>query len=335
MMSFMLRISPRFAWRVVPVLCLIVMFGASWTALSQEDPTPTVDPAVEADASATPGPTPTPPPQPDPFETFQGQYGSARLLFEGLPQGGVGVVKVVGEGITEASAVFLDRVILFFPARDEGLFALLTVNIEQAARVYPLSITLVTDSGRETLEGEVTVTLGGFIRSSFAIPDDRQYLIDPEVERAEFARLSAVFAAVTPERAWNETGFSLPIPSVLTSQFGEVRLMNDTVETRHTGWDLRAAVGTPIMASAAGRVAFAGVMDIRGNYVVIDHGYGVYSGYAHLSQIHVTRGQVVTKDQVLGLSGNTGRSGGPHLHWEMNINGDWIDSADFIRMWVP
>ena len=82
-------------------------------------------------------------------------------------------------------------------------------------------------------------------------------------------------------------------------------------------------------------MAFAGLMDIRGNYVVIDHGHGVYTGYAHFSQIHVTRGQTIAAGQVIGVTGDTGRSSGPHLHWEMNINGDWVDVANVSRMWLP
>jgi murein DD-endopeptidase MepM/ murein hydrolase activator NlpD len=89
------------------------------------------------------------------------------------------------------------------------------------------------------------------------------------------------------------------------------------------------------MASAAGRVAFAGRLDIRGNHVIIDHGFGVFTGYSHMSQVNVTRGQLVTRGQILGLSGNSGRSSGPHLHWEVTVNGDWVDSVDFINMWLP
>jgi murein DD-endopeptidase MepM/ murein hydrolase activator NlpD len=98
---------------------------------------------------------------------------------------------------------------------------------------------------------------------------------------------------------------------------------------------LRAATGTPVMAMAAGKVAFAGTMDVRGNIVIVDHGYGVFSTYCHFSVINVVRGQNITQGQILGMSGNTGRSNGPHLHWEMNINGQWIDSVDFMSMWMP
>jgi murein DD-endopeptidase MepM/ murein hydrolase activator NlpD len=86
---------------------------------------------------------------------------------------------------------------------------------------------------------------------------------------------------------------------------------------------------------ANGVVAFAGQLDIRGNYIVINHGWGVYTGYAHLSQINVERGQTLTAGQIIGASGNSGRSSGPHLHWEIAVNGEWIDGVLFLEMWLP
>ena len=86
---------------------------------------------------------------------------------------------------------------------------------------------------------------------------------------------------------------------------------------------------------AGGTAAFAGHLDIRGNYIVINHGWGVYTGYAHLSQINVERGQTITAGQIIGLTGNSGRSSGPHLHWEVAVNGEWIDGSLFLDTWLP
>ena len=91
----------------------------------------------------------------------------------------------------------------------------------------------------------------------------------------------------------------------------------------------------PVMASTGGKVAFAGHMDIRGNIVIIDHGYGIFSTYCHLSQIHVTRGQTIVKGQIIGVTGDTGRSSGPHFHWEIAVNGNFVDSIQFAQSWLP
>ena len=161
------------------------------------------------------------------------------------------------------------------------------------------------------------------------------YLLDTETERNELARLESMLTTVTPERIWDETGFQMPILAALTSPFGAFRSFNSTLNTRHTGWDIRTTLGTPVMASAAGRVVYAGELEIRGNYVLIDHGYGVYSGYAHFTTTHVTRGQMVEKGQIIGTTGDTGRTSGPHFHWEMAVNGNWVNCVQFLEMWQP
>lgn len=290
------------------------------------------------DGTTTPTEIPAtlpPPERPTARTTLTIGAVEVQLYFDVIKQGGIGVLHVIGDGVTAARAEWLGDIIPFFPARDDGLFAILSANIEQTSREYDLTVYVDTAAGTSSASTRVRVGLGGFVRSTFTVPNDRAYLIDPEIERAEFARLSAVFEDNTAPRQWDETGFAMPIFGEFTSPFGELRLLNDVVETRHTGWDMRAATGVPVQASAAGTVAFAGLLDIRGNYVIVDHGQGVFSGYAHLSQIHVTRGQKVTAGQVLGMSGNTGRSSGPHMHWEMNINGDWVDPRIVSRTWLP
>jgi murein DD-endopeptidase MepM/ murein hydrolase activator NlpD len=189
------------------------------------------------------------------------------------------------------------------------------------------------DTTRTTLRAQVEVPVGDFIRQTVTIPPDKAFLIDPELERTELARLESIDGNITDERLWSI--FQLPLPSTLTSPFGAFRTFNQTVETRHTGWDMRSTLGMPVMGIGAGEVAYAGWMEIRGNYVMVDHGYGVYSGYAHLSQIHVTRGQTVTAGQILGTTGNTGRTSGPHFHWEVAVNGEWVDAVRFLEMWKP
>jgi murein DD-endopeptidase MepM/ murein hydrolase activator NlpD len=69
--------------------------------------------------------------------------------------------------------------------------------------------------------------------------------------------------------------------------------------------------------------------------VVIDHGYGVFTTYSHLSQTHVTRGQSITAGQVIGTVGSSGRTSGAHFHWEIAVNGDFVDAKQFLEMWKP
>lgn len=319
----------RIAFIVIVLLCSSTLFTIA------QEPGPTQTPiatAIDDDV------TPTPVPKPDPEIEISQDDITVQFYFEAIKQGRAGLVQVSGENLSAVRARFLGKVIEFFPVPDEGFYGLLSVSMEQRPRTYDLTIFAIRDDAENTrisVETSVDVILGGFIRQEFPLPPDRAYLADAEVERAEFARLSSVFETVTLERLWGDEPMRLPINANLTSQFGAVRTLNDNFETFHTGWDLQATTGTPILSMAAGEVAFAGALDIRGNHVIIDHGYGVFSGYSHMSQMHVTRGQTINNGQVIGMTGNSGRSSGPHLHWEIAVNGDWVDSVDFLRMWLP
>ncbi len=292
-------------------------------------------PAQAQDNTEEPVAAITPIPRPFPVTTLAENGVTVELYFENIPQGQAGLVHVMGAGIDEVRARFFRRLIDFFPVDGDGFYGLLSVSMEQNPRVYDLSVFVQFEDGENiSVNTQVEIARGQFIRQDFAVPEDRVYLIDPQVERTEFARLGSVTEVFTPEHLWDGT-FQYPVNSELTSPYGAFRTMNSSVQTRHTGWDLRAPVGTPVMAMGAGRVAFAGLLDIWGNHIVIDHGYGIYSGYSHLSQVHVTRGQTVVQGQIIGVSGNTGRSNGPHFHWEVVVHGEWVDSAEFARMWLP
>jgi murein DD-endopeptidase MepM/ murein hydrolase activator NlpD len=95
---------------------------------------------------------------------------------------------------------------------------------------------------------------------------------------------------------------------------------------------LKASTGTPIHATNRGRVVLAKNLFFSGNTVILDHGLGIYTVYAHLSRIDVKPAQVVGEDQLLGLAGATGRVTGPHLHWAARIQGARVDPFSLLRM---
>lgn len=99
----------------------------------------------------------------------------------------------------------------------------------------------------------------------------------------------------------------------------------------HSGIDFRAATGEPARATAAGKVTHAGTMGGYGLMVEVDHGNGIATRYAHLSRIDVSVGDMVTVNQRVGRVGSTGRSTGPHLHYETRVNGEPVDPLKFLR----
>jgi murein DD-endopeptidase MepM/ murein hydrolase activator NlpD len=123
----------------------------------------------------------------------------------------------------------------------------------------------------------------------------------------------------------------LPLHGAVNSGFGMRRSPWTGAPEFHGGIDLAAASGTPVKAGASGMVRFAGRAGGYGNVVILDHGRGIESRYAHLHTIDVVHGQRVERDQRIGLAGNTGRSTAPHLHYEVLVAGQPVDPRQLSR----
>src|SRR6185436_17696139 len=119
-------------------------------------------------------------------------------------------------------------------------------------------------------------------------------------------------------------GFIWPVNGTLTSGFGW------RWGRMHEGIDIAAPTGTPISAAASGTVIYAGWMGGYGNLVVIDHGNGLATAYGHQSSIAVGSGTYVSQGQTIGYVGSTGHSTGPHVHFEVRVNGSPVDPLGYL-----
>jgi len=151
---------------------------------------------------------------------------------------------------------------------------------------------------------------------------------------AELGRIKADNAAIANARTRDSagahfaSGFTLPVDGRVTGVFGSLRILNGEPRRPHSGLDITVPLSTPVKAAAAGVVALArSDMFLTGQTVIIDHGHGLTSVYAHMNRILVTEGQPIAKGAAIGHVGATGRVTGPHLHWGMTAFATHVDPA--------
>jgi murein DD-endopeptidase MepM/ murein hydrolase activator NlpD len=217
--------------------------------------------------------------------------------------GDAGAVKLVAadEVGNQRSLAFVDQ---FFPAPPKPDTIELTPKFLE--RVVP-----------SILAGATELTDKGDLLANFL-------QINGELRRANAATLVSLAAKSRPEFLWKEPFLALPGGRVMASfadhrsYFWEKKKVD---EQDHLGFDLASTERAPVPASNRGVVVWAKELGIFGNAIVIDHGYGLMSLYAHLSQIDVHEGDTVERSQILGKSGSTGLAGGDHLHFSFLLQG--------------
>lgn len=151
-----------------------------------------------------------------------------------------------------------------------------------------------------------------------AIQVDKKYVTPPanltmRIQK-ERAATKAILARVTQEQYYEQLPFVRPVKGIVTSGYGKKRLLNGETKSIHRGTDFRGATGVPIKAMAGGVIALTDKHYFSGNTILIDHGLGLISLYAHLSAVHVKTGATVKAGEIIGLIGASGRVTGSHLH---------------------
>jgi hypothetical protein len=185
--------------------------------------------------------------------------------------------------------------------------------------------------GQHTQNIPFDIAAGSYRTDTLTVEPGKVNLKKSDLERVkrEKKELKHIWQNASDYSLW-KSEFQLPIESDITSSFGNQRMFNGQLKSFHRGTDFRAPVGKPIVAANTGTVKLARGLFYSGNLVIIDHGTGVFSLYAHLSRIDVVAGQYIEKGQQIGLAGATGRVNGPHLHWGIKVNGTYVDPLQFV-----
>ncbi len=231
------------------------------------------------------------------------------------------------------SGLFLDRGLADAVEQGNTVHTILVgVPIFTTTGVYPCSLTLTDSAGQTTsLTFNIQVVDGNYGSEYINLLADRANLLDPAVENNELTLVQSVMSKFTPVRHWNGP-MGLPAAAAIVSPFGRKRAYDGgPFDHFHSGTDFSGGTGSPILVPAPGYVVYVGALAVRGNATIIDHGWGVYTGYWHQTEQYVQVGDFVTSGQVLGTIGSTGRVTGPHLHWELWVNGVPVDPMQWVR----
>lgn len=213
------------------------------------------------------------------------------------------------------------------------LHSLLAVDLEKAAGAYDWKLSWTGADGKPMVCSQtITVRTGKFLTEHLKVEEQFVHP-DPEQEKRaaeDQKKMKAIYDTVTPDALW--TGkFLLPLKGDFTGKnFGRRRVLNGEARSPHTGVDYPAPTGTPVYASQAGKVVVAENLYYSGNTVVIDHGFGIYTLYAHLSEIAVHEGDAVNAAGQIGKVGATGRVTGPHLHWGLTVGHARVDARQIV-----
>lgn len=270
---------------------------------------------------------------PDIAETLPAPVNMLRVVPLVFSEGKTGQVRIRTDEAVTIAGTFLGQD-LRVVSEDGDTRHLIWIGIPTftEAGVYPLRMT-VTSAAQALVEVsvDIQVVTGVYGSERINLIEGRDGLLNENVEDAEMALLRDATQTFTPQ-AYFSGKMGLPAAAAITSGFGTRRSYNGGAFDRyHSGTDFAGAPGTPILAPAPGRVVLADSLNVRGNATMIDHGWGVYTGYWHQTDIYVAPGELVETGQVIGTIGSTGRVTGAHLHWELWVHGVPVDPMQWVQ----
>lgn len=225
---------------------------------------------------------------------------------------------------------------LHFTPSGSGYVALVGLDAFTEPGQYELELSGSGSQPWAPFYQSVTLASAGYGTQYITIPEELSALLDPAIRQNEDIFLDSIYTRFSDQQLWDGL-FQAPVTTtIVTAPYGDGRSYNDgPIDLFHTGVDFAGGIGTPILAPANGVVVFSEPLELRGNTVILDHGLGVMTAYFHLSEILVATGDSVTAGQPIGLGGNTGLSNGPHLHWDLRVNGVAVDGMQWTTTSFP
>ncbi len=228
---------------------------------------------------------------------------------------------------------FLEASIPFFKKSEKEYFTILGIDMAQSPGVYPLEVVWDGCDDCPMARYEIEVISSSFGTQTLSLPKGMVDLDPPALARVEREKkqLQSVFVGRLGQKLWDGS-FIVPVQGKILNTFGFKRILNGQVRNQHSGEDIGAPMGTPVLATNRGKVVVIGEFYFNGHSVIVDHGFGFFTMYFHLLSIAVTEGQIVERGEILGQVGQSGRATGPHLHWGAKLNGARINPFALLSL---
>jgi hypothetical protein len=215
-------------------------------------------------------------------------------------------------------------------------YAIAGVDLNTKPGKYTLHLTGQTTNANASFDNAIPVGPAHYpssmikVAPAFVEPPKE---VQPAIEAASIAKKQA-FSTTAPDPLWSGQ-FLPPAEAETSGVFGASRVYNGVKKSQHLGLDFRVGTGTPVHATNAGTVILARLLYFEGNCVMLDHGQGLVTIYMHLSEFKVKEGEKVAAGQLIALSGGTGRSTGPHLHFAVRWRGEYLNPATLLALRPP
>ncbi len=234
---------------------------------------------------------------------------------------------IIGKSGKNKKVIFNDNELLTTP---EGFFLLAFGRDEGNNQ----NLKVIETMGGENSYQFAVAPSSWDIQNIKGVPQRKVTPSDSDLEAIELERkvVRASLKDIKTDAYWR-SGFILPVNGRISGKFGGQRIMNNIPKNPHQGMDIAAKEGTPVKATADGEIALA-YPDLfySGNVIVIDHGFGLQTIYAHLKDMNVKRGDKVLQGDIIGTVGKTGRVTGPHLHWGASLRNVRFNPQSLLDM---
>lgn len=253
-----------------------------------------------------------------------------------LIQGSTVVVRISISQPTDISGFLGSAELHFFPLSTDEYIALQGISAIAETGLLPLEIVISSENNSSSLTQNLLLLPMSYFSETLQVDP---ITIDPAVVKPEEELIRSIVDGVTQQKYWNNLWVYPTLePDCIYSKYGNRRTYNGSDYTSfHAGIDYSTCYidSLDIYAAADGKVVYTGLLTVRGYTTFVDHGWGVFSGYFHQAEVYVKEGDIVSAGQLIGKIGDTGRVTGPHLHFEVWVNGAQVNPVDWLTIIYP